>query len=253
MRQALTTTMQTMNTGVHRIRIFGMPQAENGPKDVVALPSVTIDIAAARMNGAYKVVMPQKGIVRHVAINTAYGQAILLVQGQFAADGRFVAEDLLRKTLREEDGVLPQHITRIALQHLDAQGLEESGVGQEVARVGQQFIVEVDSLPAEIRNSGGRLDPLRHLLGQGRRRDIKNGAVVAALSHVCVFAGAGIFVIDGATHQHQPVRLGVTSLIIQLVGYLREEQHAHQQAEGERQQLDEAGRAAPAQGLYRIV
>lgn len=107
MRQALTTTMQTMNTGVHRIRIFGMPQAENGPKDVVALPSVTIDIAAARMNGAYKVVMPQKGIVRHIVINTAYGQAILLVQGQFAADGRFVAEGLLRKTLLEEDGVLP--------------------------------------------------------------------------------------------------------------------------------------------------
>ena len=197
--------------------------------------------------------MAQESIVRHVAINTTHGQAVLLVQGQFAADGRFVAEDLFREALREEDGILPPHIAPVALQHLDAHRAEEGGIGHDVARVVQQLVIKVNSLPAEVGDGGGGFHPLRHFLGQGGRHDIIDGVVVTASSRICIVAGTGLFVIDGAACQHQPVRLGVTSLIIQLVGYLREEQHAHQQAEGQRQQLDEAGRAAPAQGLYRIV
>ena len=237
---------------VDSLHVSGPAQAEDGIEHVVSPPSVAVDVSAVGMDGSHEVIMSQEGILRHVAVDAAHGQHILLVQRQLLAYGAFVAEGSLGEALGDKGGTRAQQVALVTLQHLNAHRAEIGRVGPDVRRAFQQLVAIIHiSSPIGVDGSG-RLHPLGHLFGQGRRHDVIDGPVVGIIADGGL-QRVGVFGTELDAHHGQPVGLGVAVLIIQLVGYLREEQHAHQQAEGQRQQLDETGRTAPAQGLYGIV
>ena len=241
-----------LNMGIYRVNVLGTAQAKDGVEHVVAFPAKPVAVASVGMDGAHKVIVPQEGIVRHIPVDAAHGQPLLLVQQQFPAHGVLVSENLLREALRKEDGIALNHLLRESLQYLNAHRVEERGVGLDIIRVLQQFVPFIDILVAIIADDGGRLHPLRHLRLQRVGSDVKEGRVI---KHMPAARGAGhaVGLRESLACQYQSVGLRIASLVVQFVGYLRKEQHAHQQPQRQRHQLDEGGRAATAQGLNCIV
>ena len=216
-----------LDIGIYRVNVLGTTQAKNGKEHIVPFPSITIPIASVGMDGTHEVIVSQEGIVRHVAVDAAHGQPLLLVQQQFPAHGVLIAENLFREALRKEDGIALNHLLRESLQHLNAHRAEKGSISFDIADMLQELVSVINLLIGITADDGGRLHPLRHLRLQRVGGDVKEGRVI---KHMPAARGAGhaVGLREGLACQHQPVGLRIASLVVQFVGYLREEQHAYQ-------------------------